>query len=892
MTTNEIRAKFLEFFASKGHTIVESDSVVPKDDPTVLFTTAGMQQFKRQFLGYIDSYTRASTSQKCLRTDDLDKVGKTDFHHTFFEMLGNFSFGDYFKKEAIAWAWEFLTQWMKIPSEKLWVSVYKDDDEAAAIWLKEIKISADKLVRLGDHSNFWPADAKEKGPNGPCGPCSEIFYDYGPNPNCTREKCDPDCNCGRFSEIWNLVFTQFDRKEGGVLEPLPNKNIDTGMGLERLVAVVQGKRNNYETDLFAPILRSIDQHVDPQKVLTKTQRYIIADHIRAIVFAISDGVIPSNKERGYVVKGLINISSNIVLSGGIENPNIYKLVPAVVEVMQSAYPDLQKKAKEISGLIKQTEETFIEVRKQRIPELKTKIRKCCEQLITHQVYDQRKITQDFGEMFFLYHDTYGLPLETILTTVRQEIGDGHETEIKGALDIYDEKMRAQQERSRIASKMTGDVFTDTEAVFDVPQTEFLGYDHNQSHGTVLRLFINNQKVNEVSKGDLVKVVLDKTSFYAESGGQAGDTGYIRGPKGNIRVHDTQKVNDVYVHSGTVEDGLIRVHDPVKADIDLKRRLAIMRHHTATHLLQAALREVLGKHIQQQGSLVSEDRLRFDFTHPKALSKGELDTIEQRVNEYVLQCDRVSKESLSLSEARKSGALAFFAEKYGDVVRVVSVGDYSKEFCGGTHLDFTGQVGLFKIVGECAIAQGIRRLEAKAGMEALKFIREQEDRMEEASKLLKTSPQELVNRVDGQLKRLRDVEKDLEKYRFEALKNEIDTIVATAETLNGAKVICHSFANADMALLRKVSDLVKQRSRSSVVVLGAETSDASSILIAVTDDLVGKGIKADELIRELAPVIGGSGGGRPQLAQAGSKETGKMDQAMQKANQLIKGKVQK
>jgi alanyl-tRNA synthetase len=893
MTTNEIRVKFLEFFASKGHTVVESDSVVPKDDPTVLFTTAGMQQFKRQFLGYIDGYTRASSSQKCLRTDDLDKVGKTDFHHTFFEMLGNFSFGDYFKKEAVVWAWEFLTQWMKIPPEKLWVSVYKDDEEAAQIWLKDIKIHPDKLVRLGDHSNFWPADAKEKGPNGPCGPCSEIFYDYGVNAQCRSKTCDPACDCGRFSEIWNLVFTQFNRREGGVLEPLPNKNIDTGMGLERLAAVVQGKRNNFETDIFAPIMKAIDRVTGSAgECLTLTQKRVIADHIRAIVFAINDGVIPSNKERGFVIKGLINSSANIALSLGSEKPTIYKLVPAVVEVMQSAYPDLQKKAKEISGLIKQTEETFIEVRKQRIPELKTKIRQCCEQLITHQVYDQRRIMRDLGEMFFLYHDTYGLPLETILTTVRQEIGDGHEAEMKGALDIYDEKMRAQRERSRIASKMTGDVFTDTEAVFDVPRTEFLGYDHDKSRSAILRLFINNLKVNEASKGDPVKVVLDKTPFYAEAGGQTGDTGYIRGQNGKIRVEDTRKVNEIYVHSGIVEDGLIRAGDSVEADIDGARRLAIMRHHTATHLLQAALREVLGAHIQQQGSMVSEDRLRFDFTHPKALSKDELDKIEQRVNEYVLQCDRVTKESLSLQDARGSGALAFFAEKYGDVVRVVSAGDYSKEFCGGTHLDFTGQIGLLKIVSEYAIAQGIRRLEAKAGTQALQWIRDREDQMDAAARILKTSPQDLVARVDAQAKRLREAEKDLEKYRFEVLKSEIDIMIANAETLNGVKVICHAFLNADMALLRRVSDLIKQKSKSSVVVLGAETLDASSLLIAVTDDLVGKGIKADEMIQEVAPVIGGSGGGRPHLAQAGGRETGKMGQAMQKAHQLIKGKIRK
>lgn len=882
MTTNEIRKKFLEFFASKGHTIVESDSVVPKDDPTVLFTTAGMQQFKRQFLGYIDGYTRASSSQKCLRTDDLDKVGRTDFHHTFFEMLGNFSFGDYFKKEAIAWAWEFLTQWMKIPTEKLWVSVYKDDEETAQIWLREIKIHPDKLVRLGDHSNFWPADAKEKGPNGPCGPCSEIFYDYGVNTKCQSRKCDPACDCGRFSEIWNLVFTQFNRQEGGVLEPLPNKNIDTGMGLERLAAVVQRKKNNYETDLFQPIIQAIEEKIEQKNIqIEKTEKFIITDHMRAIVFAISDGVVPSNEARGYVVKKLIIEASDLVLSREMTQPIIYKLVPAVIEAMKHAYPEIAKEEERIALIIRRVEEAFIAVRKTRIPEL--------EKLIHDTQCDSERLAQ----IFFDYHDRYGLTDSTLWRALQSQAGSREEWEQvkKHVKEHYDFLMGQQRQRSRANSKMTGDVFTDTEAVFDVPRTEFLGYDHSQSKGVLLRLFINNQKVNEASKGDTVKVVLDKTPFYAEAGGQAGDTGYIRGQNGKIRVEDTRKVNEIYVHSGIVEDGLIRAGESVEANIDRVRRLSIMRHHTATHLLQAALREVLGAHIQQQGSFVSEDRLRFDFTHPKALSREELVKIEQRVNEYILQCDRVTKESLSIQDARGSGALAFFAEKYGDVVRVVSAGDYSKEFCGGTHLDFTGQIGLFKIVDECAIAQGIRRLEAKAGTQALQWIRDREDQMEEAARILKTSPQELVSRVDAQAKRLRETEKDLEKYRFEILKSEIDIMIANAETLNGVKVICHVFSHADMATLRRVSDLIKQKSKSSVVVLGAETSDASSLLIAVTDDLVGKGIKADEMIKEVAPVIGGSGGGRPQLAQAGGRETGKMGQAIEKAHQIIERKIQ-
>ncbi len=888
MTTDEIRKEFLDFFASKGHTIVPSDSVVPKDDLTVLFTTAGMQQFKRQFLGYIGDYTRAASSQKCLRTDDLDKVGKTDFHHTFFEMLGNFSFGDYFKKEAIAWAWEFLTKELNISSEKLWVSVYTDDDEAEKIWLKDIKIDPKKLVRLGDKSNFWPAEAKEKGPNGPCGPCSEIFYDYGVNPKCTSKRCDPACDCGRFSEIWNLVFTQFDRKEGGVLDPLPNKNIDTGMGLERLVAVVQGKKSNYETDLFAPILKSIDAHVG--KGLSPAQRYIIADHIRAIVFAIHDGIIPSNKERGFVIKGIINSSTNIVLSAGSDKPSIYKLVPAVLDVMQVPYPELPKKSKDIAELVRQSEEAFIEVRKRRIPELRIKIQQCCEQLITHQEYDHRRTMQDLGDIFFLYHDTYGLPLETILETAKEEIGD--QSEIEEALNIYNGKMEEQQRRSRTASKMTGDVFTGGELDIDVSKTQFNGYEQTQCVSTILRLFINNQKVKEVSEGDRVQVVLDKTPFYAEAGGQVGDTGRIKGVQGRVRVEGVQKINDVYVHTGVVEDGLLKTGEEVEAEIDTDRRLTIMRHHTATHLLQAALREVLGKHVQQQGSLVAEDRLRFDFTHHKALTNEELEKIETRVNAYILRCDQVGKEHMPIQQARESGALAFFAEKYGETVRVVSVGNYSREFCGGTHLDSTGQIGLFKITGETAVAQGIRRLEAKAGMDALRFVHEEERKLGEVARMFKSSPSDLIERADVQTKRLKQLEKDLEKYQLETMKASIDGMIRTAEVRNGSLIIRGCFQGIEGGVLRQLSDLIKQKAKSSVIVLGSQNGENATILLAVTDDLIQRGIKADEMIKEIAPLIGGSGGGRPQLAQAGSKQAHQVDQAIRQAAEFIGERIKK
>ncbi len=881
MIANEIRKKFLDFFASKGHKVISSDSLVPKDDPTVLFTTAGMQQFKRQFLGYVDDYTRAASSQKCLRTDDLDKVGKTDFHHTFFEMLGNFSFGDYFKEEAISWAWEFLTKELKIPAEKWWVSVYKEDDEAEKIWLQQIKINPKRIVRLGDKSNFWPAEAKEKGPNGPCGPCSEIFYDYGPNPKCPHKTCDPSCDCGRFSEVWNLVFTQFDRKEGGVLDPLPNKNIDTGMGLERLAAVVQGKKSNYETDLFAPILKSIDAQIG--KGLSLTQHYIIADHIRAIVFAINDGVIPSNEGRGYVIKRLIIDIADIALQNGQKEAVIYKLVPSVVEAMHHQYPELEQKINQVEAkvIIKNIEVSYRKVRTERIPEL------------TREITDILKNKQGsdiLGQRMFLYRDTYGLTVSTI-TAVLDSCG------VRGKLREEAERefqrlMTVQQKKSREGSRMTGDVFAENELDSDIPKTKFEGYEQTQSTGKILRLFIDNQSVKEVFKGDQVKVVLDKTSFYAEAGGQVGDTGYIGGKKGKIRVEDTQKFNDVYVHRGVVEDGLLRVDETVETKIDAERRSAIMRHHTATHLLQAALREILGTHVQQQGSLVAEDRLRFDFTHPKALTPEELEGIERRVNEYILQCDEIAKEEMSLRRATSSGALAFFAEKYGETVRVVSVGNYSREFCGGTHLEATGQIGLFKITGESAIAQGIRRLEAKAGLEALRFVQREEKQLDQAAGVLKSSRAEVVERVSAQAQRIKQLEKDMGRYRLDAVKGSIDSMIGNAEAFNGVRIISHAFKDMEMDLLRKVSDMIKQKFPSSVIVLGATAKENASVLLAVTDDLVKKGIKADEMIQEIASLIGGSGGGRPQLAQAGSKHAHKLDEAIHKANQIIREKIKR
>lgn len=867
LTSREIRKRFLDFFASKGHRIVASDSVVPKDDPTVLFTTAGMQQFKRQFLGYIGDYTRAASSQKCLRTDDLDKVGKTDVHHTFFEMLGNFSFGDYFKKDAICWAWEFLTKELKLPPARLWVSVYKDDDEAYGEWVN-IGFPKEKIVRLGDHDNFWPADAKEKGPNGPCGPCSEIFYDYGPDMKSYDKNSNPGTDKeGRFSEIWNLVFTQFNRQEGGVLEPLPCKNIDTGMGLERLVAVVQGKKSNYETDIFVPIIASIENEIRKSRYFpdfTDYKKFVVADHVRAIVFAIADGVIPSNEWRGYVVRKLI-IDSADLLQEGVKEPLIYKFVHSVILSMGKAYPEIVLKEQEISEVIKKIEGAYVLVQVKRMPEFRTEL-----MIIKSTMSDKKQAAEKIGKLMFLYRDTHGLTVPVIFSSLKAA---GFPESIEsGASARFNQLMEEQQNRSRAGSKMTGDVFTGAELDVDIPKTQFEGYEQTQSAGKILRLFIDDKNVKEVSKGDQVKVVLDKTPFYAEAGGQVGDTGYIIGKKGKIRVADTQKINDVYVHRGIVEEGLLRVDETVETAIDVQRRLAIMRHHTATHLLQAALREILGKHVQQQGSLVAEDRLRFDFSHPKAISKEEIERIEDRVNENVAAGIPVQKEVLSIEEAKKKGALAFFAEKYGDKVRVVSIGDVSKEFCGGTHLNNTGEIGTFKIVSEGAVAQGIRRLEAKAGKEAEFFITKKEALERESAELAKTK----------QLK----IER--EKARCHTIIKSLDPEIKSSPEVAGTKIFNKVINDVNVDTLKSISDFVKQAAKSAAVVLGSQTNGTATIVVAVTDDLVRRGISARDIVKEIAPLIGGSGGGTPQMAQMGSKNGEKIDEAVQKAGKLIVG----
>ncbi len=869
MTINEIRQKFLDFFKHRGHTIVESDSLVPKDDPTVLFTTAGMQQFKKQFLGQIDEYTKAASSQKCLRTDDLGEVGHTAFHHTFFEMLGNFSFGDYFKKEAIAWAWAFLTEELNLPKEKLWVSVYEDDAEAEHIWLNEIHIPEEKLVKLGDKSNFWPAEAKTKGPNGPCGPCSEIFYDFGTDVGCGKKECSPACDCGRFSEIWNLVFTQYNRMESGRLEPLPNKNIDTGMGLERLACIMQRKTNNFDIDLFVRIRQAIRKEIGS---LDQQQEYLIADHIRAVVFGICDGVIPSNENRGYVIKRLIVDTCDLAANAGAQSAVIHKIVPAVVDVMKEPYPELTEKCDEITQAVQRSEEAYFRIRKDRIPELKQHIEN----------------GQDLGEIFFNYRDTYGLTLPTIIKTAQSL--DIDPKEIEKGIDEFNRLMEDQKTRSRLSSKMTGDVFTNLGMDLDLPKTKFLGTTQYKTAGKILKIFKGTQEVESVAQGDEVKVILDQTPFYAESGGQIGDTGLISANENEIQIEDTQKIADIFIHLGSVKKGCFEKGETIQSQINSQRRINIMRNHTATHLLQAALRSVLGKHIRQQGSLVTDDRLRFDFSHPKGLSRQEITKIEKTVNQYILSSLDVKKEALTLDEAKKRGALAFFAEKYGQKVTMISIGDISLELCGGTHIDSIAQIGLFKIISETAIAQGIRRIEAKTGAGAFEIVLSQQQLLEEIGYLLKSPQSEIVDRIKTQAKKIKDMSKEFEKIQLDLIKSDLEQIINKAEKVGQTVIVSHIFKNFSTGLLRQICDLIKSKKKSAAVILGSHIENNAYLLVTVSGDLIKKDIKADQIIKDVSPIIQGSGGGRAQMAQAGSKNHTYLDKAIKEAVQIIKGQL--
>jgi alanyl-tRNA synthetase len=875
MKHTQIRSDYLKFFESKGHRIVPSDSLVPAGDPTLLFTSAGMAQFKNEFMGNIKDFSRAASCQKCMRTADLENVGKTAYHHSFFEMLGNFSFGDYFKKEAISWAWEFLTQNLKLKSQNLWVSVYEEDNEAYEIWKDKINVPAERIVKLGQKDNFWPSEAKDKGPNGPCGPCSEIYYDYGKPYSCGKQDCSIACSCGRFVEVWNLVFTQFNRKDGGILEPLPNKNIDTGMGMERLCAVMQGVRNNFETDLFVHIIEAIKSELKDlsmnerkpcvsgrqaclsgRQALTNNRTpsiHAIADHVRAVTFAISDGVSPSNEERGYVVRNILRKALLHAIDAGVKKPILYKIVFSVAKTMQEPYPEIFDKHQYIAGVIKFEEERFFNTLNQG------------KKLLGAVVEDAKNKKEAIvsGDAAFKLFDTHGLPLVII-----KELCSKHGLSVDEK--AFNALMELQRDKSRKSSSMGGEVFIDTGMK---EKTVFIGYDKCRSEATVLRLMLPNGEdiTSADSSAPKVDIILDKSVFYPQQGGQEPDKGRLATSSMEAEVLYARKIQDAILLEARVLKGKISKGDIVEASIDKDRRMRIAKNHTATHLLQSALRTVLGEHTQQQGSMVDADRLRFDFTHFKGMGDEELQRTEDLVNEYIKQAIPVNIEKMPIEQARRTGALAFFGERYGQEVRVIKAGEKSLEFCGGTHLENTKEIGLFRIMRESSVASGIRRIEAVTADKAKEWEIEHKKIEKEKEDTLKKKQQE---KLKG---------KTLIK-QAEAL---VDDIISGAERQKNAAIIIKYLDSHNMGALKRISDIIKTKINSGCIIfLIASEGQRVSVLLSISKGLVEKGLDSANLLARILGPFSGSGGGRPDMAQGGIKELKERDVFMKSAKDIL------
>jgi alanyl-tRNA synthetase len=878
LKANELRKLFLDYFAGRGHKVVPSSSLVPKNDPTLLFTNAGMVQFKAVFLGEdVRDYKRAVTSQKCVRAggkhNDLENVGHTARHHTFFEMLGNFSFGDYFKKEAIAFAWEFLTAVVKLPKEKLWVTVYKDDDEAFQLWQDVAGVPAARIVRLGEKDNFW-----SMGDTGPCGPCSEIIIDQGPELSCGKPDCAVGCDCDRYLEIWNLVFMQFNRDETGALTPLPKPSIDTGMGLERLSSVVQKVKTNFETDLFQSIIKEIAAmagvayHKDEQ---TDISYQVCADHLRAMTFLISDGVLPSNEGRGYVLRRIIRRASRYGRLIGINKPFLFKLTGSVVDAMREAYPELVDGREHVAKVVLTEEERFGQTLDSGMALLNEAVAKLKA--------ENKSVIP--GEVLFKLYDTFGFPLDLVTDMAR----DLH-------LDIdeagYSRAMQEQREKARAAWAGSGEekikpVYK--EVASSVAKTVFAGYEMLEGTGEVLAIIKGDKRVKEVHEGDEAEIVLDRTVFYAESGGQVGDRGEFLGEAAKFVVTDTVKpVEGVFVHKGKVRKGGFKEGDAVLGKVEVEDRLDTMRHHTATHILHATLRSVLGEHVKQAGSLVAPDRCRFDFTHYTALTEREKERIEELVNERIIENHPVDTVVMDIDQAVASGAMALFDEKYGDKVRVVTVKEVSKELCGGTHTKASGDIGLFKIVSETGIAAGVRRLDILAGRRAYQATRKDEQSLLEISRLLKASDPDVVGRVERMLNQLREAEKELDRLKHKMQSSQAGDMIAEARDISGVKVLVKRADGLDPKDLRDFGDKLRDKLGSGVLALGSAKDDKVSLIVMVTKDLIPR-FHAGNIIKEMAPILGGTGGGKPDLAQSGGKDPAKLDAALDALYEIVKKK---
>ncbi|MBN1959165.1 MAG: alanine--tRNA ligase [Desulfuromonadales bacterium] len=876
MTGNEIRARFLKFFADRGHRIVPSSSLVPHNDPTLLFTNAGMNQFKDCFLGEEKrDYVRATTSQKCVRAggkhNDLENVGRTARHHTFFEMLGNFSFGDYFKQEAISFAWEFLTQDMKLDIDRLYVSVYTDDNEAADIWHNQEGIPRERIYRF-EEDNFW-----SMGDTGPCGPCSEIFYDNGPEVGCGSPDCQVGCDCDRFMEIWNNVFMQFDRQSDGTLIPLPKPAVDTGMGLERLATVMQKAQSNYDTDLLRDIIAYIE------KLSGKTyggseeddvSMRVMADHSRATAYLIADGVLPSNEGRGYVLRRIMRRAMRHAKMLGFEDPVLFKTATFVLEFMAAAYPNEAARKDFVAKVVENEEERFIAT-------LGNGLRILQEEITKLKTAGQTLIP---GEIVFKLYDTYGFPVDLTADIVEK---DGYKLDEKG----FETCMEAQRAQAREHWKGSGEEAVSAiykQLVEQGIKSTFSGYNTDQDQGEVLALLRRGELIDEAVCGESVDVITSITPCYGESGGQVGDQGQIIAPDATLTISDTKKpLDNLIVHVCEVVTGAIKPGDKVTISVDAQRRQRTILNHTATHLLQAAMQKILGSHIKQAGSLVTPERLRFDFTHFSPVTTEELIRIEEEVNRQIRVNAQVKAEEMTADQAQAAGAMALFGEKYGDVVRVISVGDYSMELCGGTHAKAAGDIGLFRILSEGGIAAGVRRIEAVTGEAALAQVQQQQQALERLAQLVKADPQKLELRIQKILEQQKQLEKELEQLQAQANAEKSGELIDQVQEVKGIRLLAAKIPAQDGKGLREFSDQLRDKLGSGVLVLASVSEDKVALLVAVTKDLTSR-VKAGDLIKPLAAIVGGRGGGKPELAQAGGSDPEKIEALLQAApNELEK-----
>ncbi len=873
MESRQIRSAFLEYFRKQAHEVVRSSPLVPFDDPTLLFTNAGMVQFKGVFLGQEQRpYKRATSCQKCMRAggkhSDLENVGHTARHHTFFEMLGNFSFGDYFKQEAIRFAWQLLTEWFKLPKHKLWVSVYEEDDEAEQLWKEQTDVDPDKIVRLGAKDNFW-----QMGDTGPCGPCSEIIIDQGEEVGCGRADCNVECDCDRYLELWNLVFMQYNRNPDGSLEPLPKPSIDTGMGLERITAVLQGKHSNFDTDLFMPIIQAagtIAGRTYGETDRTDVSLRVIADHVRAAVFLLSEGLVPSNEGRGYVLRRIIRRASRHGRLLGLERPFLFEVADAVVDVMGQVYPEITDEIDRTKTLLRIEEEKFgrtLEVGLQKMEELIRQARNDSSDKIP-------------GEEVFRLYDTYGFPLDLARDIAHDE---GLQIDEEG----FHRAMQAQRQQARARAFSTEDILSRgvyAEIAKAFGSTEFLGYEKLQTEAKVLAILKQTNRVSRAEAPEEVELVLDRTVFYGESGGQVGDTGWADSDDAHLEVIDTKKLLDgLIVHHVRIKRGTVSEGDTLKLRVDEDKRRATMKNHTATHLLHRALKIVLGEHVKQAGSLVAPDRLRFDFTHYQAVTEDELRAVEKIVNEKIQEAMPVVVEEMGLEEAIQSGAVALFDEKYSERVRVVSCGQFSKELCGGTHCTNTGQIGVFLILSEGSVASGIRRIEATTGMTAIEYIGALRHRWNTLKQELKA--EEPVERVRALQEEVRSLKKEIEQLKTAGPGQDLDEVVRSAKEVNGIKLVSVFRQGLNHREMRLLGDRIKDKLGSGVVFICSEQAGEALFVCLVTKDLADR-VHAGQVLRAFAEASGGRGGGKETMAQGGTKSPDRARKALERLPEIL------